>query len=640
MTGAKQTAPFGSWASPISAEMIAGTTISISGLAVDGDDLHWLESRPKEEGRVVLVRQSDGKVADLTPSDYSVRTRIHEYGGGAATVADGTVYFVNLKDQHIYSQDRGELPNLLAGAPGDRFADMVVDAGRDRIVCVRERHGDGATENVLVGVSLDGGEVTVLDQRHDFVSNPRFSADGSQLCWLTWNLPDMPWDSAALWVADVDAAGRLSEPRHIAGGPGVSVFQPEWHPDGRLIFVSDPDGWWNLQAWNGKSVAALAPRQAEFGLPQWVFGMRTYDILPDGDIVCAYFSGGRWQLACITEQGMSDIQTPYQDISSVRALGSDVVFIGSSAEEAQSLVQCNPETGETRVVKRASDMALSPDDLSTPEPVTFPTAGGATAHAFYYPPRNGRFLAPDDERPPLIVRGHGGPTGASSPSLSLAIQFWTTRGFAVLDVNYRGSTGFGRAYREALYGEWGVADVDDMVAGAEYLVAKGLADADRLAIRGGSAGGYTTLAALAFRKTFSVGASLYGIGDLMTLARDTHKFESRYLDRLIGPLPEAEAVYRDRSPVNHVDALDCPVIFLQGSEDKVVPPNQAEDMVAALDAKGIPVAYVLFEGEGHGFRGAANVRRALEAELAFYGRVLGFAPADDLPDLEIRNLRA
>ena len=618
--------------------MIADATIAILGLMTDGNDLYWLESRPSEAGRVAVVRWTGEQGEDVTPAGYSVRSRVHEYGGGAATVADGTIYFVNLEDQHLYVQQVGGDPVCLAGSATDRFADITVDTHRGRLICVRERHGDAGVENALVAVSLDGGGVTVLVGGCDFVSNPRLCPDGRRLSWLSWSLPDMPWDSATLWVADIEDDGTVGTPQQIAGGDGESAFQPEWHPDGRLIFASDPHGWWNLQAWDGERITSLAPRAAEFGLPQWVFGMRTYDILPSGDIVCAFFSAGRWSLARLGADGLSEIATAYGDITGVRALGDRVAFLGSSAHEPQSLVLCDPDTGSTQVIKRASELSLSANDLSVPEPVDFPTANGETAHAYYYPPANAACEAPDGERPPLIVRGHGGPTGAASPSLSLAIQFWTTRGFAVLDVNYRGSTGFGRAYREALYGQWGVADVDDMVAGANYLVERGLADFDRLAIRGGSAGGYTTLAALAFRDTFSVGASLYGIGDLMTLARDTHKFESRYLDRLIGPLPETEAVYRDRSPVNHVDALDCPVIFLQGSEDKVVPPNQAEDMVAALDAKGIPVAYVLFEGEGHGFRSAVNVRHALEAELAFYGKILGFEPADELPELDIRNL--
>lgn len=631
-------APFGSWESPITARMIADTTISFGGVFVDGDQVYWLESRPSEAGRVVLVQDSDGQHVDVTPEGFSVRTRAHEYGGGAVLVHDGTVFFVNADDQCIYRQRTDAPPESLTGRAGDRFADMVMDDARNRLICVRERHGTDTIQNALVAISLDDGAATVLDEQHDFVSTPRLSPDGSRLAWLSWDLPDMPWDSATLWVAELGRNGDLENVAQVAGGAGESVFQPEWRPDGTLVFALDRSGWWNLHVWDGDSVSCLVARPAEFGLPQWVFGMRTYDILPSGDIVCAYSQGGLWQLARITDGGCEDIATPYTSISGLCSIGDDVVFLGASALVSQAVVRCAPGTGACSVLKYAATHAIDAGDLSVPEPMTFPTTGDATAHGFYYPPKNSRFTGPAEERPPLIVRGHGGPTSASSPALSLAIQYWTSRGFAVLDVNYRGSTGYGRAYREALYGKWGVWDVDDMVAGAEHLVARGQADPARLMIRGGSAGGYTALAALTFRDVFSAGASLYGIGDLMTLARDTHKFESRYLDRLIGPLPACEEVYLERSPINHVAGLNCPVIFLQGSEDKVVPPNQAEAMVAALDSKNIPVAYVLFEGEGHGFRKGENVCHALEAELAFYGRVFGFAPADDLPDLEIRNL--
>ncbi|KAJ1426268.1 peptidase S9, prolyl oligopeptidase active site domain protein [Ochromonadaceae sp. CCMP2298] len=626
---ARQTAPYGTWCSQISASMIADTTISLAGPMVDGASLYWLESRPTEGGRVVVVSDRGGQHEDLTPPGFSVRSRVHEYGGGAALVVEGTIYFVNA-DQAIYRQPVGGPPVLLIGGATDRYADMTLYNGR--LICVRERHMDGGgVDNALVAVSLDGS-VQILDMAHDFVSSPRVS-DG-RLAWLSWDLPNMPWDGTSLWVADMDAP--LSDPVLVAGGPAESVFQPEWHPDGRLLFVSDRSGWWNLHSWDGAKVSSILPLAAEFGRAQWMFGMRTYDILPCGAIVAAHSSRGLWQLAKIVDGRIEDIATPYTDISGVRVLGNDIVFIGSSARETQSLVVCNLETG-TRVVQRASDTTyLDLSELSEPQSITFATTGGE-AYGFYYPPK-GRFVATPDEQPPLIVRGHGGPTGACSPSLSLAIQFWTSRGFAVLDVNYRGSTGFGRAYREALYGKWGIADVDDMVAGASYLVSRGLADPARLAIRGGSAGGYTALAALAFRDIFSAGASLYGIGDLMTLARDTHKFESRYLDRLVGPLPQAEDVYRARSPIHHLEGFNCPVIFLQGAEDAVVPPNQAEAMVAALDKKGIPVAYVLFDGEGHGFRRAENVCRALEAELEFYRRVFGFELGEKLSGLVIRNL--
>lgn len=638
MTDTRIQAPFGSWESPISAGMIADTTISLGGVCVDGDDIYWLESRPSEGGRVVLVQARGNQPADITPEGFSVRTRAHEYGGGAVLVRDRTVYFVNAEDQHIYRQVIGAEPHILCESANDRFADMVLDRARDRLICVRERRSTAETENALVTISLADGAVTVLDGAHDFVSTPRVSPDGSRLAWLSWDLPDMPWDAAKLWVASFDVDGQLVDKQHVAGGAGESAFQPEWCPDGTLVFALDRSGWWNLHRWDGRAVSCLVSRDAEFALPQWVFGMRTYDVLPSGDIVCAYSQNGLWQLAKITDGQMADIETGYTSISSVVAIGGDAVFLGASATESQVVVRCVTKTGNCTVLKRAASQEIGVADLSVPEPVTFDTTDGAQAYAFYYPPRSARFAGLPGETPPLIVRGHGGPTSASSPALSFAIQYWTNRGFAVLDVNYRGSTGFGRTYREALYGHWGVADVDDMVAGASFLVARGQADPARLAIRGGSAGGYTALAALTFRDRFSAGASLYGIGDLMTLAQDTHKFESRYLDRLVGPLPEMEALYRERSPINHVAGLNCPVIFLQGSEDKVVPPNQAEAMVAALDAKNIPVAYVLFEGEGHGFRKGENVCRALEAELAFYGRVFGFVPADELPDLEIRNL--
>jgi dipeptidyl aminopeptidase/acylaminoacyl peptidase len=630
--------PYGAWSSPVSANMIADTTVSLGEIIADGEDLYWLEGRPSEGGRVVLVRNRNGAVQDITPSDYSVRSRAHEYGGGAAMVKDGTIYFVNLRDQGIYRQAEDEVPRLLTGSETDRFADMVIDRTGNRLICVRERHGQDDVVNALVAVSLVSGEATVLDGEHDFVSNPRISPDGKRLAWLSWDLPDMPWDSATLWVADLTLNGTIGSPVHVAGGASESVFQPEWHPDGRLVFSWDRTGWWNLHAWDGQKVSVLVARDAEFGFPQWVFGMRAYDILPSGDIVSAYSRGGLWNLLRITGDSIYEIETPYTDIAGVRALGNQVVFIGSSALQATAIVRCVPETGETTVIKRSFEQVIDDADLSVSEPVTFDTTDGAQAYGFYYPPCSAAHLGLEDEHPPLIVRGHGGPTGSSSASLVLAIQYWTSRGFAVLDVNYRGSTGFGRAYREALYGEWGRADVDDMVAGARYLVAQGKADPQRLVIRGGSAGGFTALAALAFKDTFSAGASLYGIGDLMALARDTHKFESRYLDQLIGPYPEAEQLYLERSPINYVDGLNRPVIFLQGSEDKVVLPNQAETMVAALDVKGIPVAYVLFEGEGHGFRRAENVCRALEAELEFYGRIFGFQPADNLPGLEIRNL--
>lgn len=639
MTATKSVAPYGTWSSPITAGMIADTTISISSVLVDGGDVYWLEGRPSEGGRVVLVRRTEAGPVDVMPAGYSARSRVHEYGGGAAAVSGGVAFFVNFEDQRIYRLEDGNALKAVTPDNGDRYADMFHDVSRNRLVCVRERHVDDGVVNELISVDLGSGACKALVEGHDFVSNPRVSPDGAMLSWVSWELPDMPWDSAALWVASIGPDGDVGPGEKLAGGKGVSVFQPTWAPDGSLIFAADPEGWWNLHRRDGAGVSPIVSMEAEFGLPQWVFGMRTFDVSPSGAIVTAYTRDGVWQLAGIDDGTLQGIEVPFTDIAAPQWVDDKIIFIGSSAHQASAILLLDPATGAIETLRTSLTVQLDPAGLSVPDSIAFETTDGDTAHGFYYPPISAANIAPDGELPPLIVRGHGGPTGATSPSFSLAIQFWTSRGFAVLDVNYRGSTGFGRGYREALYGRWGEADVDDMVRGAEHLVASGLADPARLAIRGGSAGGYTALAALAFRDTFSGGASLYGIGDLMTLARDTHKFESRYLDLLIGPLPETEQLYRDRSPIEHVDALNCPVIFLQGADDRVVPPNQAEAMVDALDAKGIPVAYVLFEGEGHGFRKAENVTRALESELGFYGRIFGFTPADDLPALDIRNLK-
>jgi len=637
------TAPYGTWKSPITAGLIAGTTISLSSLAIENEIYYWIEGRPAEGGRTVIVRQSgDGpgdRAEDVTPAGFNVRSRVHEYGGGAALVADGDVYFVNFDAQRIYCHRPGEAPRAVTPETGGRFADMQLDRRRKRLICVREDHsGSGEPRNELVAVNLEGRAIDVLDGGHDFVSSPRLDKTGDRLAWLTWDHPDMPWDGTILRMAQFDEEGGLGKAQKIAGGPGESIFQPEWSADGELLFVSDRSNWWNLYKTSKHGILPVCPIDAEFGLPQWGFGMSTYGVAGDGRIVASRCQAGVWQLGVIAGDKLEAFDLPYSDISGVRVSGDAVLFVGSSATLAPQLVRLDIATGAHTVLRMSSVVDLDAGYLSQPEPIEFPTTGGATSYGFYYPPANRNFEAPAGELPPLIVRGHGGPTGAASAALNLSIQFWTSRGFAVLDVNYRGSTGFGRAYREALYGNWGVADVDDMVAGAQHLVARGVADPKRLMIRGGSAGGFTTLAALAFRDTFSAGASHYGIGDLMALARDTHKFESRYLDRIIGPLPESEALYRERSPINYTDQLDCPVIFLQGLDDKVVPPNQAEAMVEALKAKGIPVAYLAFEGEGHGFRKAENVERALAAELAFYGRVFQFEPADKLPPLEIHNL--
>jgi dipeptidyl aminopeptidase/acylaminoacyl peptidase len=507
---------------------------------------------------------------------------------------------------------------------------------------VREDHtGEGEAVNTLVSVDLrSGGPGTVLVSGNDFYAAPRVSPDGSRLAWLTWNHPNMPWDGTQLWVAEMDGAGSLVRAEQVAGGVDESVFQPEWSPDGVLHFVSDRTGWWNLYRWRGGRMEPLCAMEAEFGLPQWVFGMSTYGFASSGQILCAYAQAGRTHLARLdTETGeLEEMESPYTEVYGLRVAGGRAVFRAGSPTEPISVVLLDLQSGQLEVLRRSSDITVDAGYVAVPESIEFPTEGGLTAHAFFYPPTNRDHVAPPDERPPLLVRSHGGPTGAASSSLSWDIQYWTSRGFAVVDVNYGGSTGYGRAYRQRLNGQWGVVDVDDCANAARYLVERGLVDGNRLAIRGGSAGGYTTLCALAFRDVFKAGASYFGVSDLGALARDTHKFESRYLDRLVGPYPERRDLYRERSPIHFAQDISCPMIFFQGLEDKVVPPNQAEMMVEAVRAKGLPVAYLPFEGEQHGFRRAENIKRAFDAELYFYSRVFGFQLADQVQPVVIENL--
>ncbi|MBW1743329.1 MAG: S9 family peptidase [Deltaproteobacteria bacterium] len=639
-----KTAPYGSWKSPITSDLIVSETIGLGQTALDGDDIYWSEMRPAEGGRYVVVKRSpDGSMVDVTPSPFNARTRVHEYGGGSFWVADGDVYLSNFIDQRLYHQVAGSDPKPITPEGDFRFADGILDRGRGRIICVREDHTDSESEavNTLVSVTTDGddgGEVMVSG--NDFYASPRLSPDGSRLAWLTWNHPNMPWDGTELWVGEMKEDGAVGHVERVAGGADESIFQPEWSPDGTLYFVSDRTGWWNLYRWQNGKINSLCEMEAEFGLPQWVFGMSTYAVESAGRIICAYAQGGIWHLASIdtTTGGCQEIGVPYTSIGSVQAVSGRAVFVAASPTEPTSVVQLDLATGDLEVLRRSSAMTIDAEYLSEALAIEFPTEHGMTAHAFFYAPKNRDFVGPIEEGPPLVVMSHSGPTASTSGTLNLLIQHWTSRGLAVLDVNYGGSTGYGRAYRQRLEGQWGIVDVDDCVNGARFLVERGEVDGDRLAIRGGSAGGYTTLCALTFRDVFKAGASYYGVSDLEALVKDTHKFESRYLDRLTGPYPESRDLYLERAPINFVDRLSCPVIFFQGLEDKIVLPNQAEMMVDALSAKGVPVAYVPFEGEQHGFRRAETIKRALDGELYFYSKVFGFKLADTVEPVEIQNL--
>jgi dipeptidyl aminopeptidase/acylaminoacyl peptidase len=638
--------PYGSWPSPIRIEDIVGDLVRLSDPWIDGDDTYWIESRPTEAGRSVLVRHGgDGSTVDVTPPPFNVRSRVHEYGGGAYTVAGGTVVFSNMADGRLYRLDPGDAePQPITPEGQFRYADLRFDPRRRRFLAIREDHttDDNDPTAAIVAVPLDGDHAPlVLYDGPDFLAAPRLSPDGSALAWLEWDQPDMPWDASRLRVAPVEDGGSLGASDLAAGGLDESIAQPEWSPEGILHFVSDRSGWWNLyRLLDGPRLDPLTPMEAEFADPAWIFDRSSYGFLPDGSIAAVGRARGRDRLFYVTPGSIvGEVEAPYTEIGTLRVGPGSVVADVGTPIEPQMIVALDPATLATAgVLRHASSEAVDPAYVSVAEAITFPTAGGRVAHALYYPPRNPDCVGPEGELPPLVVRSHGGPTSNAPNWLELSYQYLTSRGIAMVEVDYGGSTGYGREYRHELDGNWGVVDVDDCVGAARYLVDRGDVDAERLAIEGGSSGGYTTLAALAFRDTFSAGISLFGIADLELLLREGHKFELRYTDRLIGPYPEAADVYRERSPIHFLDDIACPVLVLQGLEDRIVTPANAEALVSALERNGIPHAYLAFEGEGHGFRGQIAQRRTLEARLAFLGAVFGFTPADDLEPLEIVGL--
>ena len=638
-------AAYGSWKSPITTDLIVNKGVSLLEIALDGNDIYWLEGRPKEAGRYTIMRRTpDGSITECTPPGFYVRTTVHEYGGGAFTVADGVIYFANYRDQRLYRQRPGAAPELLTPTEGYRYADLVVDRRQERLICVREDHtGEGEAINALVSISLAGGEDgRVLVAGNNFYSSPRLSPDGSQLALLTWNHPNMPWDGCELWVADIKPDGTLHSAQRVAGSPTESVFQPEWSPDGVLHFVAEPDGWWNLYRWDGTAAQPLCPMGAEFGRPHWVFGLSTYGFASRERILCAYSRYGTWHLAWLhaASGDLADIDSGFTDIDHLQVGNGFAALIAGSPTQPTAVVRMDLDTGEIQRLVETFQVDVEPGYFSVPEPITYPTEDGLEAHGFFYPPVNRDFTAPPGELPPLLVISHGGPTSATGTGLQFSIQYWTSRGIAVFDADYRGSTGYGREYRERLKGNWGIVDVADCCNGALHLAKQGLADRNRLAIRGRSAGGYTTLACLAFRPdVFKAGASHYGLSDLEIFAKDTHKFESRYLSSLVGPYPLRRDLYVQRSPLHFINNISAPLILFQGDEDRVVPPSQAQMMFDALKAKGQPVALIVFHGEQHGYRRAENIKRSLEAELYFYSRIFGFDLPEPIEPVDIENLK-
>jgi len=636
--------PYGSWPSPITLDLVVAGSRGLAEPWIDGSDVYLLESRPEEAGRVVLLRIApDGTATESTPAPANVRTRVHEYGGGAWTVLDGLVVHSEFTDGHLVRIDPGAAPRPLTTATGLRFADLSIDRQRSRVLAILEDHrtDDLEPSNSVVAVALHDGAVTPLVEGHDFFSHPRLSPDGTSLSWLTWDRPNMPWDGSELWVGHLDEDGSVGSADLVAGGTTESIASPTWAPDGSLVFASDRTGWWNLYRWRPgvPGLEAIAPMAAEFAEPQWVFGQRCFGFDGQGHIIAIARSKGSDQLL-VLEPGQAPrvIGLGATDLHGLCVAGDIAVVVADAPTKPTAVVRIDLRTGATRGIRYGRTLAVDPAYLSQPRLVEFPTTEGGTAFAFYYPPTNPDAAAPDGELPPLLVISHGGPTSNADRRLAMDVQFFTSRGFAVVDVDYGGSTGYGRAYRDRLLGRWGIVDLDDCTNVATWLASQGHADPARLAIRGGSAGGYTTLCALTFRDVFAAGASYFGVGDLAALARDTHKFESRYLDLLVAPWPDGVAVYDERSPIHFVDHIRTPVLVLQGADDRVVPQAQADELVAALARNGVPYGYLLFQGEGHGFRRAENRRRALEAELSFYAQVLGFEPADALEPVEVVGL--
>ncbi|HEY6925107.1 MAG TPA: prolyl oligopeptidase family serine peptidase, partial [Steroidobacteraceae bacterium] len=618
------------------------SSIFLNYVQVANGTLYWVESRPADGGRNVLVTNAsvgDGAVRDLTPAGFSARTRVHEYGGKPFAIGRGVIFFSNFADQRVYAHRAGQAPVALT-PEGYRYADYELSKGGDRLLCVREDHtGSGEPRNAIVALDTHtGGPGTVLFDKSDFVAYPRLSPDGRRIAWIAWNHPDLPWDATTLYVADFDGT-RLSGVTALTSGVCESVLEPCWDTDGSLYFLSDRSNWWNLYRFKDGHVSTAFAIEAEIGSPLWTLGQSSYALTGDGRAIVRYTVSARDKLGMVDLNGsgkLTPFDLPFVGLSNIQVISADKAAAVAAAPTTEAaLVSIDLGSGSYRILRAPGSVKLSPDSISVAEPIEFPTAGGLTAHAFFYPPTNPQASAPPGEKPPLVVKVHGGPTSHSKAELALTTQYWTSRGFALLDVNHGGSSGFGRAYRERLNGKWGVVDVGDVVAAVKYLIASGRVDGNRAAIRGGSAGGFTVLATLAFHDVFRAGANYYGVSDLEALARDSHKFEARYLDRLVAPLPEGREIYQARAPIRHLESFKAALITFQGADDKVVPPDQSRAIVAALKAKGVPVAYIEFEGEQHGFRRAENIVRSLESELAFYGRVFGFKPDGVLPEVAL-----
>ena len=641
----KTQAPYGSWPSAISAETLAGSSVRYGHIQVDSDCLYWLQSQPENNGRqTIFCHQPDGTVLDMIPVGYSVRSRLHEYGGGDFVVHNGAIVFANDTDQRLYLIHDQEIKAITPEPQFKhalRYSDMHFHPSGDWLVAVRESHPENQDPryvmNDLVAIDIQTLSVTELVSGDDFYAYPRIAHNGQELAWISWNHPDMPWDNTTLYRAEVCSTG-VSNIKAYMEKDDEAIYQPSWCPDGELHFVSDRSNWWNIYSLRDDILNALTPMVAEFGFPMWQLGVRSYQFLDDERIAAVISHDGYEQLCIVeTDSGhISPCQLPFCYFQGGLQLAGDTLYFIAAGDTLSSAVYSY--NYKTQSLLCLSGKATPDNDaISVAKSMYFPTAGEQKAHAFFYEPVNAEYEAQTDEKPPVIVMIHGGPTGATSAAFQTAIQFWTSRGFAVVDVNHRGSTGFGRAYRNALRYQWGVVDVEDCIAVIDYLTSEQLIDPERVAIRGGSAGGYTVYRTLQSSELFKAGMSRYGVADLIALTKDTHKFELRYLDRLIGDYPEQAEKYDALSPINHTDQFNCPMLLLQGDEDAIVPPSQSIAMAEALDHKQIPHKLVMLEGEQHGFRQKHNVVKALELELNFYRQVFAIQADETLTELVLEH---
>jgi dipeptidyl aminopeptidase/acylaminoacyl peptidase len=629
VTNIKKKKTYGLWQSKITSDDLTVGSCRLSHLVCDGDDLYWSEGRPSEGGRTAIVKKTKNEISDVITYPFSASSKVHEYGGGEFCVKNGFVYFVNKEDQAIYKTDGINAPVQLTPSDNRRYADLFVDVKRGQVVAVCETHEEGALEpkNSIVSIDCDAtGSVKTLQEGADFYMSPKVSYGKNRICWVEWNHPNLPWDNTKLYIAKINEDGSLGEKKIIAGENGSSVVQPKWDREGNLYFVDDVSGWWNLYKWDGgASVENVYSSKREFALPAWVFGQSTYGFDSKGNVITAYKRQGvsRLGILDVENKQMSKIDVDVTHIEKLVVCENDDVYIIAGSGDCPLAVQkVLSDDEKLQIIKKQSDFELPKADVSYPQKLEFRNRDGNSCYGYLYLPTNSKYDVTTDELPPLLVKTHGGPTGATEAVFNLKIQYWTSRGFAVFDINYSGSTGYGTEYRKRLEGNWGVLDVDDCEDAVKFLADEKIIDRDKVAISGGSAGGYTTLCALTFTNSFKAGASYYGVSDVLSLMEETHKFEANYDVSMFGK-ENAKEIMKKRSPINYTEKLSCPIIFFQGLKDSVVPPSQSVAMVNALKEKGIDTEYITYEEEGHGFRGAETIKSSIEAELNFFVKHLG-----------------